>query len=107
MNNNHLILITNDLFDIATRLLSVKSSYVTYYNNIKKRYEVYDGDSFAFAVPYTELDSRTIDYARKTAVQHADELFAEIDRHNRDVTRRAVESSVAQTMQKINNKEVL
>ncbi len=81
-----MIKITDDLFDVANRLKSVKETYVVYYNVDKSRYEVHDtsqyDSTFAFAVPYVELDSRTVDYALKTRVQNAEKLFAEIEADN-------------------------
>ena len=99
--NPHLIKINDDLFDIAARLKSVKSSYVVYYNTQLRRYEVYDDDKFAFIVPYDELDSRTIDYALKTSVQNADKLFAEVERHNDALAKNTIKSIVNETMNTI------
>lgn len=101
---SHLIAIKNDLFDIAARLTSVKSTYLVYYNAQKQRYEVYDGDSFAFAVPYDELDCRTIYYARKTSVQNADKIFAEIDRNNDNVTKQIIQDVADKAMCKLNSR---
>lgn len=102
----HLIPITNDLYDVASRLTSVKATYVVYYNKLKCRYEVYDGDNFAFVVPYGELDCRTIDYALKTSVQNADEIFEEIRRNNDYVTKKTISNAVDEAAYKIKNKEV-
>lgn len=91
---SHLILIVDDLFDIASRLKSVKSSYVVYYNIQQRRYEVHDGDRLAFVVPYSTLDCRTIDYARETSIQRADEIFAEVERSNDKATQQLLRSIV-------------
>ena len=79
-----MILITNDLFDIASRLRSVNDSYRLYYNTQKARYEVRnsDTDALEFVVPYDELDARTVEYARYTSVQNANALLEEIERNN-------------------------
>ena len=78
-------LITDDLFDIADRLKSVKKSYVLYYNVEKRRYEVHDGEkrTLEFIVPYDELDARTVEYALYTRVENAKQVFAEIEAHNK------------------------
>ena len=77
-------LITDDLFDIASRLRSVKESYVVYYNTEKGRYEVHDGAKrcLQFVVPYDELDARTVEYARYSDVTNAEQIFAEVEQHN-------------------------
>ena len=77
-------LITDDLFDIANRLRSVKDSYVVYYNTENGRYEVHDSvkGCLEFVVPYDELDARTVEYARYSGVNRAKQIFAEVEEHN-------------------------
>ena len=77
-------LITDDLYDIAARLKSVKESYVLYYNTERQRYEVHDSarGSLEFVVPFDELDARTVDYARYSRVENAQLIFAEMEKHN-------------------------
>lgn len=104
MKNCNLIRITDDLFDVAARLTSVRAGYAVYFNRELNRFEVYDNDSFAFVVPYDELDSRTIDYARKTATRNADELFAEIDRHNDELTKTTAKNIVNKTLTDIDSR---
>lgn len=99
--NNQLIKITNDLFDVAARLKSVNENYIVYYNAAKRRYEVYDGDNFAFVVPYSELDSRTVDYARKTSRQNADKLFEEIERNNQAIAMQSTKHCLNKTLSKL------
>ena len=93
-------LITDDLYDIATRLKSVKESYVVYYNTEKEQFEVHDGKrrGLEFIVPYDELDARTVEYARYSRVENAKQIIAEMERHNerleKDETSRAIERAV-------------
>lgn len=105
--NNQLIKITNDLFDVAARLKSVNDNYIVYYNAEKRRYEVYDGDSFAFVVPYAELDCRTVDYARKTSRQNADRIFEEIERNNRAAAEQSAKDILNKTFSKLTSQGVL
>ena len=81
------ILITNDLFDIASRLRSVNDSYRLYYNTQNHRYEVHNAatDALEFVLPYDELDARSVEYARYTSVTNAETLFEEIERNNAKV----------------------
>lgn len=80
------VLITDDLFDVANRLKSVNSNYKLYFNKKTQRYEVCEtkglNETLAFVVPYDELDARTVEYARFTAIQNVKALFDEIERHN-------------------------
>ena len=79
-----MILITNDLFDIAWRLRAVNDDYRVYYNVEKNRYEVHSfkQNTLEFVVPYGELDARTVEYARYSRVENAERIFDEIERHN-------------------------
>ena len=90
-------LITDDLFDVATRLRSVKDSYVLYYNTEKQRYEVRDsarGNSLEFVVPYDELDARTVEYARYSRVENAKRIFAEMEEHNKRLDKEQAKRSI-------------
>ena len=92
-----LLLITDDLYDIAARLKSVNENYAVYYNVEKQRYEVHDGQrgTLEFLVPFDELDARTVEYARYSSVNNAKRLFEEVEEHNRrlekDKATRAIE----------------
>ena len=79
-----MIEITNDLYDISSRLRSVNDSYRLFYNTQKCQYEVKNCTTGAleFVVPYDELDARTIDYARYTSVANADKVFEDIEKNN-------------------------
>lgn len=92
-----MIPITDDLFDIACRLRSVCDAYRLYYNTCKRRYEVYTecglGKRLEFAVPFEQLDCRTVEYARKTRVERAQALFEEIEQNNRQVAQRQIQAA--------------
>ena len=81
---NSMILITNDLFDIAWRLRAINDDYRVYYNVEKGRYEVHSSNknTLEFVVPYDQLDARTVEYARYSRVENAERIFAEMEKHN-------------------------
>ena len=95
--------ISNDLFDICSRLLSVNDGYRVYYNGKTGKFEVHDinqhDGTLAFVVPYDRLDARTVFYAQKTARQNADKIFAEIDANNADVDRQKVKKYAEKCLQ--------
>ncbi len=84
--HNELVLIQNDLFDIADRLKSINNGYKVYFNKIKQRYEVHNsyqhGDTLAFVVPFDRLDARTVSYALETRVENADKIFEQTEKYN-------------------------
>ena len=95
MSKSQLTEVTNDLFDISSRLKSINPNYKIYHNAQTDKFEVHDvsrprGATLAFTVPYRELDSRTLDYARFTRVQNAERLLAEVEEHNRKLEREEV-----------------
>ena len=79
-----LILVTNDLYDIAWRLRAISDDYRVYYNTVKNRYEVHSfrKKKLEFIIPYDELDARAVEYAQYTRVENAERIFAEIEKHN-------------------------
>lgn len=80
-----MILITNDLYDISSRLRTINDDYRLYYNVAKGRYEVHSAarGALQFVVPYDELDARTVQYARYSRVENAERIFEDIERNNR------------------------
>lgn len=89
-------LITDDLYDVASRLKSVKDSYVVYYNVEKGRFEVHDSvkNCLEFVVPFDELDARTVEYARYSKVERAKDILAEVEAHNRRLERQQAKSAI-------------
>ena len=98
---DYLIPIQDDLFDVAARLKSVNPNYAVYYNKPQCRYEVHCGDALAFVVPYSQLDARTVEYARKTSVQNAAEIIAEMERNNDYITKQAIDGAAKTAASKL------
>lgn len=102
---NGLIEIHNDLFDIASRLKSVNENYRLYYNKIAERYEVHNclqrPSTLAFVVPYDQLDARTVEYARFSSVQNAENVFKDIEATNEKLEKQTREHSVEKLLEKM------
>lgn len=86
MNNRHLIRLDTDNLYILDRLREVDESYYLVYNLDRKCYEVHSdeqrGESYCFTSPFSVLDERIVQYARKTRVARQDEIIKEIDQAN-------------------------
>ena len=86
MKQAYLIPVKNDLFDVASRLHEIDANYRLYINKLLNRFEVHNvaqrGNTLAVIVPYRQLDARTIDFVRKTRVENAQRLFAEMEKQN-------------------------
>ncbi len=100
-----MIPITNDLFDVAKRLLSVNADYRLYYNVAKNRYEVHSAKrgTLQFVVPFDELDARTVDYALKTRVENAEKIFREVEQNNAAAVRALAASAAEKVLEKKEN----
>jgi len=84
-----MILITKDLFGIASRLKKINCRYRVFYNNRHGRFEVHTS-ALEFIVPYERLDCRTIEYALRTRKQNLDNLEREIESKNKKTEGEAV-----------------
>ena len=82
---NHIV-IENDNLYILERLKEIDESYFIVYNTLTSKFEVHSsgqiGGTYCFTIPYSTLDERTIDFAKKTRVERRDEIIKEIDRVN-------------------------
>lgn len=96
-----LIPIKNDLFSIADRIKSIDDKYSICYNGEKKRFEVYGGKDGGLqcVLPYSQLDSRALDYVRETRIERIDDILAKIEKENEKVARDAVKDAVRKARQ--------
>lgn len=75
-----------DLYDIASRLREIDPSYFLVYSYEQHRYEVHSnnqrGSTFCLAVPYEELDERTIRLVRRSRIERMQEYVEELEAEN-------------------------
>lgn len=101
--------ITNDLFRIAERLKQINPKYVVFRNTAAHRFEVHNNSratnacnntvalrpctmSLEFVIPFNELDSRTLEYARVTRIENFDVIEAEQAASNMEIEKSAKQS---------------
>ena len=81
-------LVEGDVFDICNRLKELDDTYYVVYNLETAKFEVHSAyqkcGSYCFTIPYSQLDDRTIYFARKTSVARKDELIRELDKENEE-----------------------
>ena len=98
-------IIENDLFSVADRLKSIDDSYFIVYSYKNRRFEVHSrsqrGDTFALAVPYPELDERTVRLVRKTRAERIEKFIAEMERENAELEKREISRAVKKTEKEI------
>lgn len=101
-----LVPVTNDLFDIAWRLRAVNDDYRLFYNTLSAKYEVHSAErgTVQFVVPFDALDARTVEYARRTRVQNAREIFDEIERANADADKLLARKKAERVLQAVSER---
>ena len=77
-----MIKITNDVFDIASRIKNINSNYELYYDG---KFKLYANNILQLVLPFESLDSRTYDYILKTQIKNLESLQKEIDLNNEKV----------------------
>ena len=106
MKQAYLLPITNDVMDVAWSLRQIDDNYRVYYNKLLARYEVHNvrqkGDTLAVIVPFDSLDARTIFFVRRTRVENAQRLFAEMERANAMAENAAVDRAIDRYAKEIN-----
>jgi len=93
-----LIKINSDVFFICERLRQIDESYEVYFNTDLNCFEVHSSaqkqNSFCFKVPYSQLDERTLVYARKTRIENRDNILREIEQNNQMVYEKNIKEQV-------------
>ncbi len=92
------IVLNSDVFDITGRLKEIDPSYFVVYNFDSKKYEVHSsaqkGSTYSFTSPFSTLDARVLEYARKTSVRRREEIIKEIDLNNEKIEKERVKQTV-------------
>lgn len=89
-------IVRSDTFDICNRIRELDDGYFVVRNNKTNKFEVHNSNThgtanevfpstFELVIPYDSLDSRTIDYCRRTSRQYQARLFEEMERNNRKI----------------------
>ena len=84
-----------DPFDVYLRIRDFVPSWRLFYNMRKDRYEIHDIESGEWhtcvsVLPFSQIDSRTIDYLRKHRKERFGKIMREIDITNADIARRQI-----------------
>ena len=106
------ILVKSDVYNICNRVKQFDPSYRVVYNDVPNKYEIYstrlqlDVDvisgvplSYVCAVPYNELDERTINHLYNTRVENIHRIVEAIDEQNQKLEN--------ENLQKLKNQSLL
>lgn len=89
--------VRDDLYDVANRLKEIDPRYEVFYNVKSHRYEVHASGVLQIAVPFEELDVRTVEHVRRTRVENRRRLLEEMERENLAAEARA-ENAAAEAL---------
>ena len=85
--SNDLVMIENDVFDIAEELKKIDEGYRVFFNKCKNRFEVHHLDCFPtlqLVLPYESLDYRTVYLVNQTRVGRSLNPI-DIDKENQEL----------------------
>ena len=78
--------IFDDTHDIANRIREIDETLFIVRNNLGPNYEVHSTAHFphtyAWTIPWKDLDARVLEKARENSIERSDEAFAAIDAFN-------------------------
>ena len=89
---NGKIRITHDLYGVAERIKEIDDRYEVWYDRVVGRYEIYAGGALQIAVPFAQLDARTVRLVRETRVERTEQIVGQIEAANRIAEERALKA---------------
>lgn len=89
---NGKIRITHDLYGVAERIREIDDRYEVWYDRVVGRYEIYAGGALQIAVPFAQLDARTVRLVRETRVERTEQIVGQIEAANRIAEERALKA---------------
>lgn len=80
------MLISSDVYDIADRLKEIDPNYTLHYNRKTKKFELWGKrNELLIVFPYSAVDARMVEHARRTRIERSRELIREIEENNRKI----------------------
>lgn len=82
------IFIKHDVFNIVKKLKKIDKKYFIVYNLNSKKFEIHyknSANTLQLVLPYTQLDSRTLDLVLKTSVEHQKKLLDDMEKNNQKI----------------------
>lgn len=89
---NGKIRITHDLYGVAERIKEIDDRYEVWYDRVVGRYEIRAGGALQIAVPFAQLDARTVRLVRETRVERTEQIVGQIEAANRIAEERALKA---------------
>ncbi|MCL2255829.1 MAG: hypothetical protein FWC11_03105 [Firmicutes bacterium] len=88
-------LITEDTFNIASRLKNIDSTYFLVFNHKTRKFEVHSreqrGNSLCLILPFSTLDERTLIHVKKTRSENRKQFLIEMEKENEKIEKEKIE----------------
>ena len=98
--------VTGDMCDITGRLKEIDPTYFVLRNRKSGRLELHganeNGRTLCAVLPYERLDCRTLEYARKTKKERAEQLLKELEQDNERLMKREMSRALQAAKRGIN-----
>lgn len=82
----YLIHVETNVYDIPERLREIDKGYFVMFNPKSQQYEVHHREqitgTLCLNLPYSELDTRAIEFVQKTRIENIKKVIAEMERNN-------------------------
>lgn len=99
--------IGGDVYYISERIKAIDDGYFIVRNKRLGRFEVHNeknrGNSYCLAVPYVELDARTLELVLRTRAERARKEFARLERENALLQRENLSKAVKNAENRMEN----
>lgn len=92
-----LVKILRDAFNITKRIRLIDKGYYICFNTVKRRFEVHNKKqkhTFCLVVPFNKLDSRLLQYVRKTRKENFDAILKEIENSNKKLEKESLRAAL-------------
>ncbi|MCQ2555957.1 MAG: hypothetical protein MJ149_01340 [Clostridia bacterium] len=81
------IKICGDVYNISKRLKFIDKYYYVVYDTRSHKFEIHNsnqlGNSYCLALPYNQLDERTLNFVRETSSKNIEEILNKMDNLNK------------------------
>ena len=89
--------VLSDTMGIVDRLKEIDSTYFVLLNRISDKFEIHSSaqgnDTFCLELPFTFLDARSLNYARRYRRERARAIFEEMEKENALIEKRQMQKT--------------
>lgn len=92
------IIVKNDIYNISKRIKYINRDYYIVYNNIEKKFQIFDKQGVVITLPYKNLDIRGINFLVERLKKSNFEILEEVEKHNQKIDEEARRKTIEQSI---------